>query len=291
MTPLRQKLIDEIQLRGFSGSTQYNYVHWVALLAQFYGRSPEEISDQEIKAFLIHQMRERKLACTTLIVAVSALRFFFGQVLQRPTEAVQQALPRMKKPLRLPRVYSPAELERLFALPELDRKHRAMFLTAYGAGLRVSEVCHLQIADLLSDRCQIRVVQSKGRKDRYTIFSPGLQEELRNYYRIYRPSHWVFPSPYFPDRPLTRNGVEAAFTEAVQRAGLPDRGGIHSLRHSFATHLLERGVDVLTLQRLMGHSSAASTSVYVHVRQERLMGSAMELLHFGAKPQSSASKG
>jgi integrase/recombinase XerD len=286
MTPLRQKLIDEIQLRGFSSSTEYNYVHWVANLARFYNRSPDQISDQEIKAFLVHLLRKLKLAASTLIVAVSALRFFFGKVLQRPTQAVEQALPRMKKPFRLPRVYSGLELEGLFGLPDLDRKHRALFLTTYAAGLRVSEVCHLQIADLLSDRCQIRVVQGKGRKDRYTVFSPRLQEELRGYWRLYRPVHWLFPSPMYPDHPLTRQTVQKAFNEAVQRAGLPDRGGIHSLRHSFATHLLEMGVDVLTLQRLLGHSSLASTTVYVHVRQERLMGNALELLNFSRGQQS-----
>lgn len=287
MTPLRQRLIDEIQLRGYSQSTQDNYVRYVADLAQFYDRSPEQIAEPEIKAFLVHLLRKRKLAASTLIVAVSALRFFFGQVLQRPTEAIERALPRMKKPFRLPRVYSVTELERLFSLPELDRKYRAMFLTAYAAGLRVSEVCHLQMADLQSDRCQIRVVQAKGRKDRYTIFSPRLQEELRAYWRLYRPTHWLFPSPYFPTRPLPRQTVQKAFSDAVRRAGLPDRGGIHSLRHSFATHMLELGVDPLSLQRLLGHSSLTSTTVYVHVRQERLMGSALDLLNF-SRLQASA---
>jgi site-specific recombinase XerD len=288
MTPLRQKLIDEIQLRGLSGSTLYNYVHWVRELARFYQRSPEKISNEEIKAFLVHLLRERKVAVSTLIVAVSALRFFFGQVLQRPTEAVEHALPRMKKPKRLPRVYSSPELERLFELPELNRKYRALFLTTYAAGLRVSEVCHLQIADLLSDRCQIRVVQGKGRKDRYTIFSPRLQEELRKYWLLYRPEDWLFPSPHYPHGPLQRQTVQAAFSNAVQRAGLPDHGGIHSLRHSFATHLLEMGVDVLTVQRLMGHSSLASTSVYLHVRRERFLGKRWDLLNFSEKQQPNA---
>lgn len=279
MTPLRQKLIDELDLRGLAPSTKYNYVHWVVQLAEYYHRSPDGISDPEIKAFLIFLLRERKLSVSTLLVAVSALRFFFGVVLHRSTEAVEQALPRMKRPRRLPRVYSAAELERLFSLPDLDRKHRAMFLTAYAAGLRVSEVCHLRVADLLSDRCQIRVVEGKGRKDRYTIFSPKLQEELRAYFRLYRPpGEWLFPSPSIPDRPLTRNAVEAAFKQAVQRAGLPDHGGIHSLRHSFATHLLEAGIDVLTLQKLLGHTCLSSTSIYVYVRQERLTAMALDLL-------------
>lgn len=286
MTPLRQRLIDEMDLRGLATSTQRNYVHWVYQLAKYYHRSPDQITDPEIKAFLVWLMREKQLAVSTLIVAVSALRFFFGTVLQRPTEAVEQALPRMKKPKRLPRVYSGAELERLFALPELDRKHRAIFLTAYAAGLRVSEVCHLRVADLVSDRCQIRVVQAKGRKDRYTIFSPSLQEELRAYWRMYRPVEWLFPSPRFIYRPLTTNAVETAFRHAIQAARLPDHGGVHSLRHSFATHLLEGGVDVLTLQKLLGHSCLSSTAIYVYVRQERLTAMSLDLLNLAKRPKA-----
>jgi integrase/recombinase XerD len=286
MTPLRQKLIDELDLRGLAASTKNNYIHWVAQLAQHYHRAPDQITDPEIKDFLIFLLRERQLAASTLIVAVSALRFFFGLVLQRPTQAVEQALPRMKKPRRLPRVYSAAELERLFSLPDLDRKHRAIFLTAYAAGLRVSEVCHLRVADLLSDRCQIRIVQAKGRKDRYTIFSPSLQEELRAYWRLYQPVDWLFPSPLLVYRPLTTNAVETAFRHAVQSARLPDHGGLHSLRHSFATHMLEGGVDVLTLRKLLGHSSLASTAIYVHVRQERLTAMSLDLLNLAKRQQA-----
>lgn len=175
MTPLRQRLIDEIQLRGFSPNTQNSYVHWVITLAQFYHRSPDQLGDAEIKGYLLHLLRVRKLAAGSLIVAVNAFRFFFANVLHRPTQAIEEALPRMKKPVRRPRVYSVAELERLFGYPGLNRKHRAIFLTTYAAGLRVSEVCHLRIVDLQSDRNQIRIVQSKSQKDRYTIFSLRLQ--------------------------------------------------------------------------------------------------------------------
>jgi site-specific recombinase XerD len=282
MTPLRQKLIDEVQLRGFSINTQDSYVRCVAGLAQFYHRSPDQIGDEQIKAYLLHLLRIRKLAVSSIIVAVSALRFFFGQVLHRPTQAIEQALPRMKKPVQRPRVYCVAELERLFGYPDLNRKHRALFLTTYATGLRVSELCQLRIVDLQSDRNQIRVVQGKNHKDRYTIFSPRLQEELRIYWRLYRPKDWLFPSTLFPDRPLTRFAVERAFTDAVERAGLPERGGIHSLRHSFATHLLEAGIDPLTLQRLMGHTRLATTTTYLHVRQEHLdkISSALDLIAF-----------
>ena len=288
MTALRQKLIDEIQLRGFSINTQDSYERCVSGLARFYHRSPDQIADDEIKAYLLHLLRVRKLAVGSLIIAVSGLRFFYGQVLHRSTQAIEQALPRMKKPVLRPRVYSVQELERLFACPDLNRKHRAIFMTTYAAGLRVSEVTHLRIGDLSSQRQQIRIVQGKGRKDRYTLLSPRLLVELRSYWRLYRPKDWLFPSKVYPDRPITDDAVQRAFTETVERAGLPERGGIHSLRHSFATHLLEAGVDTLTLQRLLGHSRLATTTTYLHVRQERLdrVSSAFDLIDFSRARQN-----
>ena len=287
MTPLRQKLIDEIQLRGFSPHTQDSYVRTVTGLARFYHRSPDQLNDDELKAYLLHLLREKKLAVGSLIVAVSGLRFFFGTVLHRSTTAIEQALPRMKKPVQRPRIYSVQELEQFFKQPRLDRKHRAMFVTTYAAGLRVSEVCRLRLPDLLSDRHQLHVVQGKGQKDRYTLLSPRLLEELRAYWRLYRPKDWLFPSKVYPDRHITEDAVQRAFTQAVQAAGLPERGGIHSLRHSFATHLLEAGVDLLTLQRLLGHSRLSTTTTYLHVRQERLekVSSALDLIDFSRARQ------
>jgi len=288
MTPLRQKLIDEIQLRGFSIHTQDSYLPCVTGLARFYHRSPDQIVDDEIKAYLLHLLRVKKLAVGSIIVAVSALRFFYGHVLHRPTKAIEEALPRMKKPVLRPRVYSVQELERLFGCPGLNRQHRALLMTTYAAGLRVSEVCQLRIGDLLSDRHQIHVVQSKGKKDRYTLLSPRLLVELQSYWRLYRPKDWLFPSKVYPDRHITESAVQLAFTGAVKRVGLPDRGGIHSLRHSFATHLLEAGVDPLSLQRLLGHSSLSTTTTYLHVRQERLdqISSALDLIDFSRARQS-----
>ncbi len=288
MTSLRQKLIDEIQLRGFSIHTQDSYVRAVTGLARFYDRSPDQISDDETKAYLLHLLREKKLGVSSLIVAVSGLRFFFGKILHRPTTAIEQALPRMKKPVLRPKVYSVQELEHLFKCPRLNRKHRALFMTTYAAGLRVSEVSQLRIADLLSDRHQIHVVQGKGKKDRYSLLSPRLLEELRGYWRLYRPEEWLFPSKVYPDRHIAQESVQRAFTAALERAELPNRGGIHSLRHSFATHLLEAGVDPLTLQRLLGHSRLSTTTTYLHVRQERLdqVSSALDLIDFSRARQN-----
>jgi len=156
MTPLRQKLIDEIQLRGLSIHTQDSYVRSVTGLARFYRRSPDQLNDDQLKEYLLHLLREKKLAVSSLIVAVSGLRFFFGNVLHRSTKAIQEALPRMKKPVLRPKVYSVQEVEQLLNQPKLDRRHRVMFMTAYAAGLRVSELCQLRIADLLGDRHQAK---------------------------------------------------------------------------------------------------------------------------------------
>src|SRR5208337_4289803 len=154
MTPLRQKLIDEIQLRGFSPHTQDSYVRSVTGLARFYHRSPDQLGDDEIKDYLLFLLREKQMAVSSLIVAVSGLRFFFGKILQRSTTAIEQALPRMKKPVQRPKVYSVQELETFLNQPKLNRKHRAIFMTTYAAGLRVSEVCRLRVIDLHSDRQQ-----------------------------------------------------------------------------------------------------------------------------------------
>jgi site-specific recombinase XerD len=289
MTPLRQRLIEEIELRGFSPHTKNCYVRWVADLARFRYASPDQITDEQVREYLLHLLHQRRLSPSSLIVAVSALRFFYGRVIGRPTEAIEKALPRMKKRVHRPQVYSSEELERLFSVKDLNRKHRAIFMTTYAAGLRVSEVCRLKIEHLLSDRGQIRVVQGKGGKDRYTLLSPRLLDELRTYWRLYRPKDWLFPSDFFPQRPLSIGTVERAFNHALEVAGLPRRGGIHTLRHTFATRLLEAGIDLVTLQRLLGHSQLSTTSTYLHVRRERIadINSAFDLIDFERARRSS----
>jgi integrase/recombinase XerD len=289
MTALRQKLIDELDLRGFASGTKKNYVGAIYRLARHFRRSPDEITDDEIKQYLLHLLRERHFSASTLTIIVSALRFFFRHVLDRPTRAVEETLPRMQKRTTRPRIYSPEEIERLLNVKGLNPKHRALLMTIYAGGLRVSEVCRLKPTDIISSRMQIRIAQGKGHKDRYTVLSPRLLEELRNYWRLYRPSTWLFSGEPDFTRPLTTRTAQRIFDRAVNQAHLPNYGGIHSLRHSFATHLLEAGVDLAALQRLLGHNNLATTAKYLHVRQERLaqIKSPLDLIEFASlRPQT-----
>ena len=273
MTTLRQKLIDELELRGLSRSTQESYVGVVSMLARHYWRSPDRISDEELRGYLLHLRRERHNGPSTLTVAVSALRFFYGHVMHRSTEAIETALPRMKKPKLLPRVFSPEQIARLFQVEDLSLKHRTLLMTAYASGLRVSELCALRPENILSDRGQIRVEQGKGAKDRYTVLSPRLLEQLRIYWRAERPvGGWMFPSRDTPEASIAVATVQGVYRRAVQLAAVPHNGGIHSLRHSFATHLLEADVPLTVIQRLLGHTSLMTTARYLHVRSETITG-------------------
>lgn len=282
MTTLRAQFIRELTLRGSSPRTIESYVDAVAALARHYGRSPDRIGEEEIKAYLFHLIQERGLSASTLNVAVSGLRFFYRVVAGRPIEQLLGTLPRVRRQVRRPRVYSVAEVERLLVAGCFHLKPQAFLATVYASGLRLSEACHLRVEHIDSARMQIRVVQGKERKDRYTLLSPKLLEQLRAYWRLYRPGPWLF---FGRDRgqPLPEGSGQKIFYRAVRRAKLPHKGGIHCLRHSFATHLLEAGVELPVLQRLLGHSSLSTTAGYLHVRAERLaqLNSPLELIDLG----------
>jgi site-specific recombinase XerD len=282
MTVLRQQLIQELVLRGMSDRTQEAYVHQVYQLAKYYRQPPDQLSDQQLRDYLFHLARERQLSASTINQAVNAFRFFFQHVAHRDSEVLRRALPIGRKEIRRPQVFSAQELEKLFVVGCDHPKHRAFLMTVYGAGLRLNEACHLKFEDLDRARMQTRVVQGKGKKDRYTLLSPKLLEELELYWRVCRPQHWLFPSSRDPQRPLVDGTGQKIYYAAVQRAGLRRKGGIHALRHSFATHLLEAGVEITVVQRLLGHSSLSTTTTYLHVRAERLaqIQGPLELLDF-----------
>ncbi len=259
-------MIDSMVVRGMSVKTQDSYVRAVAQLASFYRRSPDQISDDEVQTYLVHLIRTRKLSWSSCNVAVYGLRFFYHQTLRREKTAFH--IPGPRKPSRLPEILSREEVARLFAHTSLPR-YRALLMTVYSGGLRVSEVVHLQLHHIDSDRMTIRVEQGKGAQDRYTLLSSRLLVELRNYWSLERPSPWLFPQRRSP-RPMNSTTAQRAYIAAKKRAGIKKHGSIHSLRHAFATHLLEAGTDLPTIQRLLGHHHISSTMRYLHLAQKNV---------------------
>ena len=274
MTPLRKQMEADMALRGLAYRTRESYVDSVVKLAKFYGRGPDQISEAEVQQYLLHLLDERKLAHSSCNIVCSALEFFYRTTLKR--RETEFCLPRPKVPAKLPQILSREDVARLIE-QTTNLKHRTILMTAYAAGLRLSELCHLRVADIDSDRMTLRVEQGKGAKDRYTLLSPRLLAELRRYWCVYRPQRWLFPSPRDPEQPHSAHTAHRIFHAAKDRAGITKAGGIHALRHAFATHLLEAGVDVHTIQRLMGHGSLSTTARYFHLAQKHLSGTASPL--------------
>ena len=266
MTPLRQKMINEMLLRRFSLKTQEAYVAAVMGLARHYKQSPEGITKQMIQDYLLYLMQKRKLSWSSCNVAVSGIRFFYIQTLGM--DSMYLSIPPRKKDNKLPEILSMEELENLFAALT-NQKHRTLLMTTYAAGLRVSEVVGLKLTDIDSERMMIRVQQGKGRKDRYTILSERLLKELRIYWKMYRPSLWLFSSRD-TEQALSIGSAQRIYYHAKEQAGIQKGKGIHILRHCFATHLLEAGVDLRTIQMLMGHKSITTTIGYLQVTRKQL---------------------
>jgi site-specific recombinase XerD len=271
MTALRQRLIEELVLRRYADKTRDAYVHAVAELATYYHRPPDQLSDQETRAWLLYLHLNTNKASSTLNVIVSGLRFFYRFVLQRPFSHIERAMPRVRRQKRRPRPYTEPEIHRLLYEGCVQPKHRAFLMTVYGAGLRLNEACHLRPEHIDRSARQIRIEQGKGRKDRYAILPERLLRELEEYWRLYRPTGgWLFPSPQDPSQSLPDGTAQKIFYNAVKRARLPQKGGIHCLRHSFATHWLEHGLSLFVLKRLLGHTSLSTTATYLHVSREHL---------------------
>ena len=280
MSELRTRMDNDMLLRGMADRTRESYVAAVARMVKFYRRSPEQVSAPEVQAYLLHMLQEEKLSWSTCNIAAHALRFLYHTTLGR--DRTQFCIPAAKQPSRLPEILSQEEIVRLFdSTPH--PKHRALLMTTYAAGLRVSEVVNLKVTDIDSDRMSLRVEQGKGAKDRYTLLSPRLLEELRSYWRLYRPALWLFPSR--TGRPLDVSAAQKIYYTAKLRARISKRGGIHALRHAFATHSLEAGTDVHTIQRLLGHGHIGSTMRYFHLAHPTLMAhrSPLDLLDLPTK--------
>lgn len=277
MSTLRQRMTEAMILRGFAERTQETYLTCISKLAKHYGCSPDKLDKAAIRAYLLHLITERKLAYASINQAVCAIRFLFVVVLGQRDAAFD--IPMAKVPTRLPQILTRDEVARLLDSAR-DIRARALLTTTYAAGLRLSEVCSLQLRDIESspDRMCIKVRQGKGGKDRYTLLSPRLLDTLRLYWRVARPKHWLFPSRN--GTPLDGRTIGRLYHAAREAAGISHGGGIHTLRHCFATHLLEAGVDIHTIQRLLGHGHVSTTMRYLHLAQSRLTGttSPLELL-------------
>ena len=278
MTPLRQKMLDDLRVRNLAENTQKSYLQSVTGLARYYHRSPDRLSVKQVQDYLLYLSQERHLSWKSCNTIRHGLRFFYQVTLDRP--ATQFYLPCAKEPSKLPQSLSHGELVRLFTVTT-NRKHRALLMTTYAAGLRASEVTRLRVSDIDSARMCIRVEQGKGRKDRYVALSPRLLVQLREYWREQRPPQWLFPGSRI-DHPMSRDGAWHIYVTARDRAGITKPGGLHLLRHCFATDLLEAGTELVVIQRLMGHASIRSTLRYLHLAQEHTAAttSPLELLEF-----------
>jgi len=265
MGALRDKMIGEMKLRDFASRTQKSYLAVMVGLAKHYRQFPDQLTLEQIQTYLL-ELQERGLSSSSLNVNISALRFFYQQVLGWDRE--QFSSPRRKRTWRLPEVLSPREVERLLAAA-VKLRDRCLLMTAYSAGLRVSELIHLKLSDIHTERMMIRVEQGKGKKDRYTILSQRLLGELNRYKQTYQPVSWVF---FGKNRscPLDISAAQKVYNLAKQKSGVEKGKGIHTLRHCFATHLLEGGVDLVTIKTLLGHNSLQSTQRYLQIRQPKL---------------------
>jgi integrase/recombinase XerD len=279
---LRTRMEQALVVRGLSERTGRSYLGHVARLTQHYGRAPDTLAIADVEAYLVHLRQVRGLTWESLATVVTGLRFFYEVTLGRPRADFH--IPAPKQSSKLPDVLSRQEVACLLAQAD-QRRDRALLLTTYAAGLRVSEVVALQITHLDSDRMVIRIEQGKGRRDRTALLTERLLAELRAYWRVFRAAPWLFPGQR-PDQPMSVRTANRAYHAAKARAGITKRGGIHSLRHAFATHLVDAGVDLHTVQCLLGHRHIETTTRYLHLAPHALArrGAPCDLLDFTTPP-------
>jgi site-specific recombinase XerD len=251
----------DLELKNFSPKTVSCYLACMVQFVRHYGRCPEEMGEEEIRNYLYFLMKKKKVSQSSINQAYSAMKFFYETTIGREWNGIK--IPRLKNRKKLPVVLSKGEVHCLLnSLANV--KHRAILATIYSGGLRVGEATRLKISDIDSKRMMIRVQAGKGNKDRYTLLGNRALIELRQYWMAYKPVEWLFPGSE-PVNPISIASVQRVFKQALNRAGIKKKATVHTLRHSFATHLLESGADLYYIQRLLGHTSASTTSVYLHI--------------------------
>ena len=267
MTPLRQRMTEDMQLRNLSPDTQRSYLHQISQLARYFKKSPDMLGPPEIRSYQLHLIQEKELAPSSLLVAVSAIRFLYNVTLQRDWR-LEQVVPTCRKPQALPVVMSPDEVSRFLDAVE-NRKHRMILTVCYAAGLRISEAVKLTPTAIDNKRMVIHVEDGKGRKDRYVMLSPVLLEMLREYWYRVRPKEWLFPGRN-PEKPISPLVIDLACRDARRKCNIAKPVTPHSLRHAFAVHLLESGADLRTIQLLLGHRNLSTTARYLRLATSKV---------------------
>ena len=293
MTHLRQLMLDELERRNYSPNTVRSYLHAVEEFARHFHRSPEQLGPDHVREYQVHLFRDRKLSARTIAGQTAALRFLFVKTLRRPY--LPDALPFPKHSRRLPTVLSQEEVAQLIDASG-NLMHRAMVMTLYATGVRRAELCRLKVADIDSERMVLHIHEGKGGRDRDVPLSPKLLTILREYWRWMKPQTYLFPgmeNNWRADVPVNTKVAWIAVTNAAKAAGITKRVSPHTLRHSYATHLLEAGADLRTIQVLLGHAKLADTTVYLHLSRRHLQAvpSPIEALTVSTSAEARLSRG
>ena len=267
MGRLREQMRGDLELRGLSPETQKIYLYHVTNFSSYFNSSPYHLGKKEIKEYLLYLLREKNASSSTVNLCYSALKFLYAKTLRR--QGVMAEIPRLRSTKKLPVVLEREEVESLFSVTE-NLKHRAVLMLIYSSGLRLREASHLKLTDIDSKRMVLQVREGKGRKDRYTLLSTVVLEVLREYWSQYRPQEWLFPGRS-SSQPLSVRSIQRVFKKARTLAGIRKPATVHTLRHSFATHLLEQGTDLHRIQLLLGHRSLKTTAIYLHVSRKELV--------------------
>jgi integrase/recombinase XerD len=264
MTALRQKMIEDMQLRGFAERTQEAYLSAVRQLAKHYRKSPDQIDEEELRQYFLFLKNEKHAARNTCTIALCGIKFFFQHTLGREWKTFDFLRPPKEK--KLPVVLSVEEVSRILKCVRLYH-YRVCLTTIYACGLRLLEGTRLQVSDIDGQRKMLHIRQAKGNKDRYVPLPEACLNMLRHYWRFHRNPLWLFPSPHDHMKPIQESSLQKAFRAAVRESGVHKKATIHTLRHSYATHLLEAGLNLRIIQAYLGHASPATTAIYTHLTQ------------------------
>lgn len=257
----------DLALKAYSPKTQDTYYRNLVFFLKYCNLPPDNITKDTVKDYLYHLIKDRKLSHSTLRQARSAICYFFSQTLSKPMEV--ENIPCQKKERKLPVVFTPHEIFKLINAA-VTMKHKTMLMLTYSSGLRVSELVKLKPADIARESMRLIIRQAKGSKDRYTILSSFCLEQLETYWKVYRPKEWLFNGRK-PETPISIRAVQYSYYRAKEKAGITKEGGIHLLRHSFATHMLETGTGLFQLQKFLGHKRLNTTLVYAHIQEEKII--------------------